>query len=159
GGVNPAQFRYITANTEYYAYTDFGAGTYAYIWGRGFDIAGASTGASRVRLLNSGGNYSLTVPTALPASQVLMQLDNAGQMTASNSIPSNANVTLQGTGYVRHGRWSRGMAFGFGANASAGAGASITGGTPGYHQNVSSTVFYPLGPLRNQVISDGVNGE
>jgi hypothetical protein len=106
GGANPAQLRYITANTEYTAYTNFGAGTYAYLWGLGFDIAGATTGSNRVRLLNSGANYSLTVPTALPGAQQTLYLGSTGQMSTSDTrvytkvIPG---AEVQITGNDTHG--------------------------------------------------------
>ena len=103
GGGNPAQFRYVTANTEYYAYTSFAGGTYAYLWTLGLDVAGASTGSNRIRILNSGANYTLTLPTATPGSTQLVQMSSAGALTTSNALANNANLTLSGTGHVARG--------------------------------------------------------
>lgn len=102
-GTGAEQLRYITANTEYYTYSNFGTGTYAYLWTRGLDIAGAATGSNRVRVLNSGGNYTLTLPTAVPGSTSLVQMDNSGNLTATNTLASNQSITLQGSGYYKHG--------------------------------------------------------
>lgn len=60
-------------------------------------------------------SYSVTWPTALPGSQQLAQIDSTGQLVFSNTVPqavtlssgatvgSNQNITLSGTGDVKHG--------------------------------------------------------
>lgn len=106
GGANPAQFRFVDADTEYYAYDDFGGGKWAYLWTRGVDIAGGLTSANKVRLQSTvTASYSLTLPNA-PASQVLTQVDNTGAVTYTNTLANNANLTLQGTGMVKHGDYN-----------------------------------------------------
>lgn len=49
------------------------------------------------------GSYTMTWPTALPGSQVLVQVDSAGQLAFSNSLAANASITLSGTGDLKHG--------------------------------------------------------
>lgn len=60
-------------------------------------------------------SYSVTWPTALPGSQQIAQIDGTGQLVFSNTVPqavtlssgatvgSNQNITLSGTGDVKHG--------------------------------------------------------
>ena len=93
GGGNPAQFRYVTANTEYTAYTNFGAGTYAYLWALGIDFASASTGSNRIRMVSSGtSNYTTTLPTALPAATTTMTMTSGGQMGFASSVTRTLNI-------------------------------------------------------------------
>lgn len=47
--------------------------------------------------------YALTFPGALPASQVLAQVDATGAMTFSNSLAVNQSITVSGTGTYKHG--------------------------------------------------------
>ena len=104
GGVNPAQFRFDDANQVYYAYDDFSGLAWAYVRTRGIEIAGGATSLVRARIDWAGSSsYTLTLPAALPASQVLLQVTAAGQLTASNTLPTNTNITLQGTGKLVHG--------------------------------------------------------
>lgn len=49
------------------------------------------------------GTYAITWPLALPGSQVLQQVDATGQVIWSNTLANNANLTLAGTGEVKHG--------------------------------------------------------
>lgn len=87
GGANPAQFRFVDADQEFYAYDDFGAGTWARIWARNFDIAAGASGAIRARLAFGGaGSYTMTLPSALPGSTSVVSMDNAGQLTATNTL-------------------------------------------------------------------------
>lgn len=106
GGVNPAEFRYITVDTRYNAYANFGTGTWAFVRALGFDIAGGATSTAKARLLWGGGaDISLTLPATLPAANNIVSLDNAGAITAgtSTALPANGNITLSGTGVYKHG--------------------------------------------------------
>lgn len=87
GGANPAQFKYVSADQEYYAYANFGTGTWAYLWARGIDIAAAATGSNRVRMVYGGaGSYTLTLPPAAPGANAFLQMATTGAVTASNTI-------------------------------------------------------------------------
>lgn len=89
GGANPAQFRFVDADQEYYAYDDFAGGAWARVWAKNFDIAAGATSANRVRLAYGGaGSYTMTMPAALPGSTVAMQMSATGQVTASNTFAS-----------------------------------------------------------------------
>jgi hypothetical protein len=43
----------------------------------------------------------------LPGIQSLLQVDTSGNLAATNTLASNLNLTLQGTGQIAHGLWSR----------------------------------------------------
>lgn len=91
GGVNPAQFRFVDADQEYYAYDDFGGGAWARVWAKNYDIAAGATSAVRARLAYGGaGSYTMTLPAALPGSTLLMQMDSTGQITTSNTVAGQA---------------------------------------------------------------------
>lgn len=85
GGVNPAQFRFVDADSEYYAYDDFAGGVWAFLWARGLDLAKDSSSTTRVRLLANSGmgsSYNLTLPTALPSEDTLLQVNSSGAVSA-----------------------------------------------------------------------------
>lgn len=88
GGANPARFKFVDADKEYYAYDDEAGAAWAYIWARGFDIAGDLTSTHRIRLTTGtvGTNYTMTLPVALPAATALVQIDNTGAMTYTNLV-------------------------------------------------------------------------
>lgn len=48
-------------------------------------------------------SYDITLPTALPAAQVLQQIDAAGQTVYSNTLAANQSITVSGTGQYKHG--------------------------------------------------------
>lgn len=82
GSPNPAEFRFVDADQEYYAYDDFGAGTWANVWARHFDIAAGATSTNRVRLEYGGaGSYTLTLPPAAPAASSGLQMSSSGAVT------------------------------------------------------------------------------
>lgn len=73
---------------------------------------GAFTGTNRVRLSSPAAlaaNYALTFPAALPGAKAIVQASAAGALTFENTgveaitMASNANVTLSGTGDLKHG--------------------------------------------------------
>jgi hypothetical protein len=78
-------------------------------------------------------SYSLTMPTALPATGTLMYLDAAGQVATTGTIDqsitfaSNRNITLAGTGVIKHGTWRRGKL----CEVSAVTGGSVSVGATG----------------------------
>lgn len=95
GGANPAQFRFVAADLEYYAYTSFAGGTWAKVWANGFDLAAGATSVNRVRMLYGGaGSYSLTMPTALPAATKYVQISNTGQLTANGIVNPDRTIPM-----------------------------------------------------------------
>lgn len=48
-------------------------------------------------------SYDITLPAALPAAQVLTQIDAAGQTVFSNTLAANQSITVSGTGQYKHG--------------------------------------------------------
>lgn len=68
-------------------------------------------------------SYTMTWPTALPGSTLLQQVDNTGQIIWSNTVQAvtfdtNQNVTLQGTGEIKHGNRTLTLAAVIGALSS-----------------------------------------
>lgn len=91
GGSNPAQFRFVDVDQEYYAYDNYSTGAWAYLWARGIDIAAAATGVNRVRMVYGGaGSYTLTLPPAAPASTSLLKMSSAGAVTTAAAIVRTA---------------------------------------------------------------------
>lgn len=87
GGANPAQFRFVDADQEYYAYDDYSGGAWARVWARNFDIAAGATSAVRARLAFGGSvSQTYTLPTAAPAAAAYLQMDTSGNITASNDL-------------------------------------------------------------------------
>lgn len=87
--------------------------------------------------------YAVTWPTALPGSTVLQQIDNTGQIIWSSTIQAltldtNQNITLQGTGEVKHGNWTITVPAGMG-NAVSG---TFTRGVDGIVTSTSSGTWY-----------------
>jgi len=48
-----------------------------------------------------GASFDITMPTALPATQKLLQMDASGNVLASGVLANNENIKLQGTGYIQ----------------------------------------------------------
>jgi hypothetical protein len=48
-------------------------------------------------------SYDITLPTALPGDQTMMQITAAGQVVFSNALAVNQDVTVSGTGEYNHG--------------------------------------------------------
>ena len=73
-------------------------------------------------------SYTMTWPVAVPGSAQLAQIDNTGQWSFSNAalnaltLASNQNITLAGTGVLKHGTYTLQIA----ASAFAGNGFSAT---------------------------------
>lgn len=103
GGANPAQLRYVDADTIYYFYDSFAGLAWAGIKALTVDIAAGSTSTFRARLAFGGAaSYTLTLPAAVPAVTSLVQMSNAGALTASNALATNQSVTVSGTGTYKH---------------------------------------------------------
>lgn len=84
GGANPAQFRFVDTDQEFYAYDDFAGGAWARVWARNFDLAANNTGNTRVRFeFDGGSSYTLTVPDAAPASTSVVTMDSTGKLLNS----------------------------------------------------------------------------
>lgn len=85
GGVNPAQFRFVDADQEYYAYDNYSTGTWAYLWARGLDLAKDATSTTRIRVLAPSAlasSYTLTLPDT-PAATRLLKIDSSGNITST----------------------------------------------------------------------------
>jgi hypothetical protein len=87
-GAGPEQFRYVDADSTFYAYADYAGGEWARVWARSFDVAGDATGTERIRITwaGTGSSYTLTLPAAVPAAPALLQMDASGNVTASNTL-------------------------------------------------------------------------
>jgi hypothetical protein len=94
GGANPAQFRFVDADQEYYAYDDFAGGAWARLWAKNVDIAAGATSSLRVRLgFGGAGSYTLTLPPAVPGSAAVLQMDTAGNVTASSTLTTSITAS------------------------------------------------------------------
>lgn len=147
GGGNPAQFRFVDADKTYYAYDDFAGAAWAYIRTRGIEITGGLTSAVRARIDWAGsGSYTLTLPAALPASQVILQVTAGGQLTASNTLPADTHITLSGTGRIKHGDYimAKGLDGSIVTTGTLSAGIDVN--NPFWEASVSG-VFWILIPL------------
>lgn len=145
GGANPAQFRFVDADQEYYAYDDFSGGAWARVWAKNFDIAAGATSANRVRLAyGGGGSYTLTFPTAAPAATNLVTMNSSGNFAADSVLGSNVNITMSGTGYIKRGARDRTIPL-VAASAIVSAGSiTVTGGTAGGQLQNSTTAYFPI---------------
>lgn len=88
GGANPAQFRFVDADQEYYAYDDYAGGAWARVWAKNVDIAAGATSAVRARLAYGGAaSFTMTLPPTRPAasSTKFILMDENGALTASNT--------------------------------------------------------------------------
>jgi hypothetical protein len=128
GGANPAQFRFVDADQEFYAYDDFGAGAWANLWARNVDIAAGASSAFRCRLAYGGaGSYTLTLPPAAPATKKILSMDSSGNVTAAGDVNTRIN-----------------MPFALGTFQSAAGVVTTTAGTAVYNIPINSDVYYPI---------------
>lgn len=87
GGTNPAQFRFVDADQEYYAYDAFAGGAWAYIWAKGVDFAKNSTSTTRIRTIapsTLASNYTLTLPSVPSGVDKFLYIGNTGVMGQAN---------------------------------------------------------------------------
>lgn len=129
----PAEFKYVLADLEYYAYSDTGAAPkkWARVAAQGYDIYGTLQSTTRVRLAWAGGSsYTLTVPTAVPARTLLLQMDSSGNVT-----PDDTARVLHIPGMMS---FSSGM-------LAIDSGHRVNAGT--------STVLYPISLPEGSIIS------
>jgi hypothetical protein len=146
GGANPAQFRFVDTDQEFYAFDDFSLGQYGRLWAKNFDLSIGNTGVSRVRFDATGvaSSYTLTLPSA-PAAQSLIQMGTSGTLTATNTLASNANLTLSGTGYVKRGNSIVYYIPVIGSLINTtGVAITTTNGLPGAGFIASTTAYIPL---------------
>jgi hypothetical protein len=104
GGVNPASARFVDVTNRYDFYDDFGVLEWAFVRGRGFDIAAGIDSTFRARLLYGGaGNLDFTLPPEIPgADRGVLQVDSTGQITFNQSgTPVNNNLYL-GDGELKY---------------------------------------------------------
>lgn len=99
GGINPAQWRYVTADETYYGYKNYALGQWAYVQGREFKLTGAATGSATLSLAwTPGASYTITFPAAPPASTSVVQMSSSGGITASNTVPALTSTDFRFTG-------------------------------------------------------------
>ncbi len=107
----------------------------------------AASIANRIRLQSPAAlaaSYALTFAAALPASTVLVQVSSTGQLNFSNALANNADVTLSGTGVVKHGDYTLPVQV-IHPDVVIGAGSAANNGAlPGITVAVSSTVYIPI---------------
>lgn len=165
GDPNPAQFRFVDADQEYYAYDNYSTGAWAKIWARYLDIAAGNTGTTRLRLgFGGGSSYTLTFPSAVPATTQLLTMDTSGNLgfatrTVVQSVSPSAwkrddSVEVVGAdGFNQTGGWG---AWAGPDNTSpdttilhiplsAPVGSVITGYTLYYYKNTANTHTYTCG--------------
>ena len=103
-GLGAEQFRYDAGDLTYLAYSDFGAGEWAYVKGLGFKVAGGASSAVAATIDWGGSSsYTVTLPTAAPAAQAIIQMEADGDLVASNVMAANQSITVSGTGTYKHG--------------------------------------------------------
>lgn len=147
GGANPAQLRFVDLDATYYAYDDFSTSTWAHFRVRDIEIAGGAISAVRARINWAGSaSYTLTLPASLPATQTLVQLTAAGQLTASNTLPVDTHVTFSGTGRIKHGDYvlAKGLDGSISTTGTLSPGVDVT--NPFWEASASG-VFWILVPL------------
>lgn len=102
GGVNPAQWRFDDADQAFYGYDDYGNAKWAHVRARDFGIYGAYGGTTRLTLTcTPASSYTITFPTAAPASQSLVQMSTSGTISASNTIAQAVTVSDLGFSSAR----------------------------------------------------------
>jgi hypothetical protein len=88
-------------------------------------------------------SYNAVWFAALPASQVLVQIDNAGQMFASNTLAANANIVISGTALYKRGVTRLQIPFLWNVFDSSGVPTHVAG-TPGITLPQNVNAFFPL---------------
>jgi hypothetical protein len=102
-GTSGVEFNWDSVNVRFSAKSGAGANDFADLQCSDLLLRDGSSNQIRVQSPSLAGDYTFTLPTALPGAQALMHIDNTGQITASNSLATNAHLTLVGTGEVKHG--------------------------------------------------------
>lgn len=117
-----------------------------------FQGSSGITNAVRIKSPNAlAASYDFVFPTALPGSQSLLHVDAAGQVSASNSLATNASITVSGTGQykrparVRHIHITAGEIVA-GTGTFTGAGVFVSGGA-------TDAVHVPLGVQEGERIT------
>lgn len=169
GGANPALVYFSDTDQFYYFYDDYGATAWA---GGGFrcvDVHAGYTSALRVRLAFGGaGNYTLTLPPAVPAANgTPLLMDTGGNVTAaatgitSLTLGTNNSITLSGTGHVKTGGFIRTYSTGV-IGVTTGSmvatlgfytGGPYTNSGPGSIFGVNTTGYIPLWFGENESVS------
>lgn len=93
-------------------------------------------------------SYAVTMPAALPSAQALLQMDASGNLSASNTLASNQNLALTGSGYLQRAKtfvtptplWKGGAVVTAGTLSDANPSAGVT-------FNANTSALFPLGPL------------
>jgi len=169
GGGNPAEFRYVNADKEFYAYQDFAGGKWGFVGGLGLDVFGGLTSAVKAHVTYGGaGTINLVLPPALPAGPAVVMLDNTGAITTTANptvaltMGNNTNVVLSGSGHIVQGQTTK--TFGF-VNSGFVTGS---GSLPGYSNAglgnevtiaATNTQYFPLNMVddRNRIVNVKVN--
>lgn len=83
GSPNPAEFRFVDTDQEYYAYDNYAGGAWAYLWSKGVDLAKNSTSTTRIRVVAPSAltsSYTLTLPNT-PSADKFLKIDASGNIT------------------------------------------------------------------------------
>lgn len=106
--------------------------------------------AVRITAQAMASGYTLTLPATLPSVQKILQLDTSGNVLTDNTglddltLSNNKNVTLSGTGKIKHGSRTITLPL-YGHSWSVAAGTvSTTAGVPKSSISASATAYYPL---------------
>lgn len=140
GGANPAEFRYVAANTRYEAYHNFSTGTWANVRAQGFDISAAATGTVMAQLRYGGaGTLTFTLPPTLPAANAILGISSGGAITSNPSIATD--ITLTSGAVIKHGDRTK-LFYPFNSFASAGSLSNgVTSDGP-FRQTAAGTTAY-----------------
>ncbi len=107
GGGNPARVSFVDASSTYEFYDDLAGGDWANI--RAARLILDSTGSTATATIDFTGsaNYTLTLPTAVPAGTALLAMESDGDVvhnqTVTVSPTFSADLILSGTAKIQHG--------------------------------------------------------
>lgn len=91
---------------------------------REYDAAGDATVPTETITIKSpdalAAGYTVTLPTAVPVAQSMVQMSTAGVLTTSNTLAADQSVTVSGTGDHKHGEKKWIVPFGAAAHATTG---------------------------------------
>lgn len=149
GGANPAQLTYVSAQTRYDAYANFGTGTWAYIRALGFDIAAGAASTVFARLLFGGGsNLTFTLPPTLPSAGLngVLTVSDTGAITQGVTITQSPS--LSGAAQYKHTNNRQISHVPFLSELSINSGSpGVVAGTPGVTMAATTDVYFKTAEL------------
>ena len=117
GGANPASVRFVDAALRYDFYDDYGGLAWAYVRGRGVDIAGGATSTNYAQLRYAGSStltFTLPSSVAAAAERSVVQIDSSGVLSTNSSgtpligtihLTGDINISgniIRGTKYIEY---------------------------------------------------------